>query len=678
MKRFICGALAVAWLFGCADQTSVFIEISSPLVVPDEVDHLEILAQGERTGAMFSRQFELSGAFPQSFSLQPKSDRDEAVLVTITGLKAEGDELSPVVRRSIHTTFRAGHEVVLAVELGRECVGTICPVGVDCIAGRCIRGEMDAGPDAAMPDTGPFGDARADAGLDGDAMRDVPRPVDCTSDTTCDDRDPCNGRERCELGVCVSPGTPECDDGVPCTADGCEDGVCVYAPMTSLCALGDTCDPVLGCSGRECDDASDCDDGMLCNGRESCEAGQCQTLAPPMCDDGVACTADRCDETAGGCVHEPRNGACDDGLYCNGAETCSASGCAAGTAPACDDANACTTDACDETVLTCTHAGRDADGDGHFDRACAPLAGADDCDDGNPSVRPGVPDLCAGTDDDCDGTVDDDCIGACDQTCASTTVRSPGGRWSVPFGASSTTMGSCGGVGPEARIAFRLDLVSDVLVLTHGTDVDTVTYVRACGCDGAEIGCNDDADGLNTSVLRFRSLPPGTYTVIVDTAVPSTTVPQARVDIYISRPGAPGDDCGNAVRLMREPMSGNTCSAGNDNMSTCGGGAGASTLVGPDRVYYMVFEGDTRPMQFDTCTGCTNFDTTLDVRRVCTDTRTTERISCNDDSCRSSCGTAAGNTQSRISVNMGGGMYFLTVDSKTSACGDYVVSAVGM
>ncbi|MEL6543879.1 MAG: hypothetical protein AAFQ82_04590, partial [Myxococcota bacterium] len=41
---------------------------------------------------------------------------------------------------------------------------------------------------------------------------------------------------------------------------------------------------------------------------------------------------------------------CDDGLFCNGVESCEAtSGCVGGTAPAVDDGDVCTTDSCDET-----------------------------------------------------------------------------------------------------------------------------------------------------------------------------------------------------------------------------------------------------------------------------------------------------------------------------------------
>ena len=52
--------------------------------------------------------------------------------------------------------------------------------------------------------------------------------------------------------------------------------------------------------------------------------------------------------------------ACDDGLFCNGVETCGGAGCQAGTPVACDDGDTCTADACDEATDACAHVAADA------------------------------------------------------------------------------------------------------------------------------------------------------------------------------------------------------------------------------------------------------------------------------------------------------------------------------
>ncbi|MFT4978721.1 MAG: hypothetical protein ACI8S6_004631 [Myxococcota bacterium] len=49
----------------------------------------------------------------------------------------------------------------------------------------------------------------------------------------------------------------------------------------------------------------------------------------------------------------------------------------------------------------------DADGDGSIAACPGEKADAADCDDSDPSVRPGAPELCDGVDNDCDGDIDD-------------------------------------------------------------------------------------------------------------------------------------------------------------------------------------------------------------------------------------------------------------------------------
>lgn len=158
----------------------------------------------------------------------------------------------------------------------------------------------------------------------------------CTVDVDCDDGRVCNGVEVCMAGVCTSGDRIDCDDGVSCTADQCDEetAACMHVPIPG-----------------------ECDDGLFCNGAESCDAGTgCVSGSPPTCDDGIGCTIDSCDEASRSCLHDPDHDACDDGAACNGIERCDESvGCIAGEAIDCDDGVACTTDSCDDADGACRH-----------------------------------------------------------------------------------------------------------------------------------------------------------------------------------------------------------------------------------------------------------------------------------------------------------------------------------
>ncbi|MBN1513305.1 MAG: CotH kinase family protein [Phycisphaerae bacterium] len=86
------------------------------------------------------------------------------------------------------------------------------------------------------------------------------------------------------------------------------------------------------------------------------------------CADGDPCTVDTCDPFHG-CLHAvASNGmSCEDGFFCNGAETCQAGVCVSGMTPCIDPAH------CDEAT-----------------DVCLPCFHDEDCSDGNPCT----PDLC--------------------------------------------------------------------------------------------------------------------------------------------------------------------------------------------------------------------------------------------------------------------------------------------
>lgn len=101
-----------------------------------------------------------------------------------------------------------------------------------------------------------------------------------------------------------------------------------------------------------------CDDGLYCNGQETCDSSSgvavCKSGDPPKCDDSVSCTDDACDKVNDTCTNTPNDGNCDDGLYCNGTETCSPTNdCQAGTPIDCGDGYSCTDDVCDEATDSC-------------------------------------------------------------------------------------------------------------------------------------------------------------------------------------------------------------------------------------------------------------------------------------------------------------------------------------
>ena len=256
--------------------------------------------------------------------------------------------------------------------------------------GGCGRSQLGG------PDAGPAPDAE-------------PPPRDCLDDIDCDDTNPCNGRERCVEGSCAAGEPIICDDGVDCTADTCDEttGECLALPDHDQCPPNATCDPVEGCHLQVCLDDGDCDDGGFCNGAEYCQGGYCQPSEPVICNDGIDCTIDICDEELDSCAAVPDDDVCDDGRRCTGQELCDPTlGCQ--TIPwDCDDGDRCTTDFCDPDSDRCTHIPADDDRDGWPSCACAPAPC--DCNDADVTVNPAMVEQCRDRrDNDCDGLVDCD------------------------------------------------------------------------------------------------------------------------------------------------------------------------------------------------------------------------------------------------------------------------------
>ena len=273
---------------------------------------------------------------------------------------------------------------------GSSCSdGNVCNGEETCHGGNCGSGPApncdDGDPCTADSCTSPGG------------CRHIPTndpTCGCVMDTDCVASSACTTNERCVGGSCVSD-TVNCDDGNPCTSDSCDaifgcrnlpvvdgiacgDGGDVCNPETcqgGTCLPGapptcddgnpctiDGCDPVAGCTVQTMAGCFFCNTDMECRDRDSsaCTVNErCVSHAcvsdPLTCNDGNPCTTDSCD-AATGCTFTPvPNGqSCGDLDPCNGLETCQSGTCTPGTAPLCDDGNPCTVDACDSNS-GCTH-----------------------------------------------------------------------------------------------------------------------------------------------------------------------------------------------------------------------------------------------------------------------------------------------------------------------------------
>jgi hypothetical protein len=111
----------------------------------------------------------------------------------------------------------------------------------------------------------------------------------------------------------------------------------------------------------------------------------CLAGTPVACGDSVACTVDSCNELTDTCDNATNDGLCDNGVFCDGAETCSASvGCQVGASPCgalvCDEPN----DICIEcfTAVDCTDDGNPCTDTQCSGGTCLNLPNTDLCNDG--------------------------------------------------------------------------------------------------------------------------------------------------------------------------------------------------------------------------------------------------------------------------------------------------------
>jgi alpha-tubulin suppressor-like RCC1 family protein len=158
-----------------------------------------------------------------------------------------------------------------------------------------------------------------------------------------------------------------------------------------------------------CGTSADCDDGQFCNGAETCDPDASGADARGCVVGATPCLATQsCDETANACTTEcavdpDADGDGVDAIECGGMD--------------CDDTDpgrnpdateVCDLEGVDEDCDDTTIGDRDLDGDGVVDSVCCngDTCGTD-CNDLVRGINPSSPEVCNGYDDDCDGTIDE-------------------------------------------------------------------------------------------------------------------------------------------------------------------------------------------------------------------------------------------------------------------------------
>lgn len=219
----------------------------------------------------------------------------------------------------------------------------------------------------------------------------------CDTSADCDDKNPCNGVEVCDLGslkcvvgkpvdcsaldsdcsVGACDGTGKCmavpkadglacNDGNLCTGtSSCQAGKCVgQNPITCAasdqCHAAGTCNPSTGvCSNPLKANGSACTDGSACTAVDSCQGGVCVGASPVTCPASDAChNAASCNPSTGKCDATPKpNGtACSDGNACTQTDTCQGGVCSGSNPVTCAASDQChSAGSCDASTGKCTN-----------------------------------------------------------------------------------------------------------------------------------------------------------------------------------------------------------------------------------------------------------------------------------------------------------------------------------
>ncbi|HYC54934.1 MAG TPA: hypothetical protein VEL28_08335, partial [Candidatus Binatia bacterium] len=316
----------------------------------------------------------------------------------------------------------------------------------------------------------------------------------------CDDGNQCTD-DACNdtLHACAHVAN-SCSDGIACTSDACAINVCTHTPVNAQCddsnpCTADTCSTTVGCVHPA--QANSCDDGVFCNGTDSCSGGTCSSHAGDPCTGGAEC-ADVCNETADACLTPAGTVCTSDGNVCTN-DVCDGAGACShphNTAPCvdglfCNGADTCAGGSCSQ------HAGD-------------PCAGGSECSDecnegGDHCLDPGGT-ACSDDGNEC---TDDECSGS--GTCAH-----PANTGTCDDLNFCTVDDSCGGGSCNATPAPLLDVAGLKAQLKPYDDDDRMgvkgTFaLSALSVSPVDTGLRLVVGDLNGTPLYDATVPAGAF-----------------------------------------------------------------------------------------------------------------------------------------------------------------------
>jgi hypothetical protein len=308
-----------------------------------------------------------TNVFAEQTVCRPKSGIcDVAEQCTGTSDTCPSDAVLPTM-----TVCRSSFGVCDVVE---SCTGTgkTCPANAVATTGTTCRAAATA-CDAAETCTGSTTSCPADA-LAGSTT------VCRAAAGVCDIAEICTGSSSvCPANTLATTATTcratsgVCDVAEQCTGSSATCPSDAVSPTTTVCrASSGVCDVAERCTGtgKTCPAntfvtsattcraaASDCDAAESCPGSAAgCPVDGFRDFGTPCTSDGQPCTDDICSGGSATCTHPPNSISCNDGLFCNGTDTCAGGTCSAHNGNPCPlpDSDGDCMEACNEATDDCT------------------------------------------------------------------------------------------------------------------------------------------------------------------------------------------------------------------------------------------------------------------------------------------------------------------------------------